>query len=454
MELKGKKVLIVGAGKTGKALMDFLVKKGAQVTLNDRKNAPADFSLPNSVVQTVWGGHPEDLFLSMDLIVLSPGVPIHLPAIQSAANHGIPVIGELELASRFLSLPVIAVTGTNGKTTTTTLTGEMLKNAGINTFVGGNIGRPLIELCASPASYQWAVLEISSFQLATAPHFHPKVAAILNIEPDHLDWHPTLEDYQQAKWAIAKNMNASDSLVLYAPLLAKRLTNLKCSILTFTDSDNNTSTAYIREGKLIWKSPTLSLVLPIHELHAQQTHILIDMLAAGLLSHAAGVPKEVISDTLRSFRGLPHRMEFAGEVGGIRFINDSKATNVDAVFWALKSLSGNVILLAGGLWKGGNLPVLFPEVKAKVKTVIAFGKSARMFRDTFHSVTRTIEVTTLADAVSTAYHLAVPGDTILLSPACASFDQFENYKERGRAFMSIVDTLSTKQNGEKHVSAQ
>ncbi len=410
--------------------------------------------MPEGAVQTVWGGHPESLFLDMDLIVLSPGVSLQVPAVQRALKRGIPVVGELELASWSMPVPTIAVTGTNGKTTTTTLVGEMLKNAGLNPFVGGNIGRPLIEICAMPGTYRWAVLEVSSFQLTTAPHFHPSAAAILNIEPDHLDWHPTYEDYVRAKWAITRNMTPKDPLVLFAPLRLKAPVGLRCPVWTFTDGGDETHSAYIQGEALHWKTGDFSLTFPIRALRAKQPPVLLDMLAAGLLAHAAGVPGKVIAETLQAFKSLPHRMESAGEVGGVRFVNDSKATNVDAVLWALKSLPGVIVWLAGGLWKGGDLSVLFPEVEKKVKALVAFGRSAPRFREAFKSLTQTLEVPTLKEAVAAAYRLARPGDTVLLSPACASFDQFESYKERGEAFKAMVEALSVKTREEDHVSAQ
>ncbi len=454
MDLKRLKVLVVGAGKTGRALVTFLVRQGARVTVNDRKHAAANGFFSDAPVKTVWGGHPEELFLSMDLIVLSPGVPLQIPAVQKAIEKGIPVIGELELASRFLSLPIIAVTGTNGKTTTTTVTGEILKNAGLRPFVGGNIGRPLIEACLNPQAYRWAVLEVSSFQLATAPHFHPKIAAILNIEPDHLDWHPTLEDYTRAKWGIARNMMAEDSLVLYAPLLSRRPTDVSCELKTFTEADDETHTAFIRGGELHWKMGEGDLSLPIRDLRVRHLPFLLDMLAGGLLALAAGVPGEVVLETLSTFESLPHRIEPVGDVNGVRFVNDSKATNVDAVLWALKSQPGNLIWLAGGLWKGGDLEVLSSLVAEKVKALVAFGESGEMFQEAFRAVTRVYRVPTLEEAVAAAYRLADSGDTVLLSPACASFDQFENYKERGRAFASAVKALSMASRRESHVSAQ
>lgn len=454
MELKGKKVLVVGAGKTGKAITDFLVKNGAHVTINDKGKKPAAFPLSDPSVETVWGGHPEDLFQGMDLIVLSPGVPLRLSPIQKAIKQGIPVIGELELASEFIDLPIIAITGTNGKTTTTTLTGEILRNAGIATFVGGNIGRPLIELCTDPGPYQWAVLEVSSFQLASTSHFHPKIAAILNIEPDHLDWHSSLEDYIRAKWSIAKNMGPDDILVLFAPLLGQKPPGIKSITYTFTNSGDEKNTAYIRDAALCWQLDNSFLKVPIQDLAVQQTHILLDMLAAGLLSGTAGVPKDIIANTLCTFQGLPHRMEIAGQINGVRFINDSKATNVDAVFWALKGLSGNIIWLAGGLWKGGNLSALTSEVEGKVKTIIAFGSSSRLFKDAFGHMTKTFEAGTLDEAVAKAFRLSAPGDTVLLSPACASFDQFKDYRERGKAFKEYVESFKTKFNEARYVSGK
>lgn len=454
MELKGKKVLVVGAGKTGKAITDFLVKNGAHVTLNDKGKKPAAYHSLDPSVETVWGGHPEDLFQGMDLLVLSPGVPLRLSPIRKAIKQGIPVIGELELASEFIDLPIIAITGTNGKTTTTTLTGEILKNSGITTFVGGNIGRPLIELCTNPGHYQWAVLEVSSFQLASAYHFHPKAAAILNIEPDHLDWHPSLEDYSRTKWSIAKNMGPNDILVLFTPLLGQKPPDIKSIIYTFTNSGDEKHTAYIKDAALCWQLDKSLLKVPIQDLAVKQTHILLDMLAAGLLSGTAGVPKDIIADTIRTFKGLPHRMEFVGQINGVRFINDSKATNVDAVFWALECLSGNIIWLAGGLWKGGELTDLTSEVERKVKAIIAFGSSSGLFKDAFEHVTKTFEACTLGEAVTKAFRLSVPGDTILLSPACASFDQFKDYKERGKAFKEYVESFKTKINEARYVSGK
>ena len=452
MQLKGKKILVVGAGKTGRALAAFLHSKGARLTLNDQKVPACPINLPTSV-KTVWGKHPEELFLNNDLVVLSPGVPLTLPPVRMAIKKGIPVIGELELATRHLSLPIIAITGTNGKTTTTTLTGEILKAAGKSPFVGGNIGKPLIELCNNNHAFDWAVVETSSFQLATAPSFHPEIAAILNIEPDHLDWHPSMEDYIQAKWTMTRQMDATNALVLYAPLQSGMPTGLTPSCHIFSASKDKNAEAFLSSMALHWRFGADEVQLPFKNLSVRGTHLYLDMLAAGLIAHLAGIPSTVITQTIQSFSGLPHRMENAGIINNIRFINDSKATNVDAVFWALKSLPGKVIWLAGGLWKGGNLEVLGSEIRKKVKVLIAFGDSAARFTNTFNTLTKTIRVITLREAVSFAYQHASPGDIILLSPACASFDQFENYKKRGETFKKIVSSLSQANEKEPHVQA-
>jgi UDP-N-acetylmuramoylalanine--D-glutamate ligase len=319
----------------------------------------------------------------------------------------------------------------------------------LDIFVGGNIGRPAIELCTAGQHHTWAVLEVSSFQLATAPHFHPAAAAILNIEPDHLDWHPSLEDYFHSKWAIARNMKSRDSLILYAPLKSRQPADLSCAVLTFSESKAPGHAAYIHRGKLSWHLPDMALTIPIRHLNISHPPLLLDMLAAGLLAHVAGVPGEIIDESLRSFRSLPHRLQSIGTVGGIHFIDDSKATNVDAVKWALKSVEGPVVWLAGGLWKGGDLSVLFPEARAKVRALVAFGRDAALFESTFQTLTRTEKVSTLKEAVDMAFQLAEPGDTVLLSPACASFDQFQNYKERGKAFASCVAALVSKTHEEK-----
>ncbi len=454
MELKGKNVLVVGAGKTGTVLAGFLIERGARVTLNDRKPHPGDFRPPHPAVETVWGGHPKDLFLSADLIFPSPGIPADLPVLEAARKQGIPVLGELELAAPFIDFPLIAITGTNGKTTTTTLVGEILKKAGFPTFVGGNIGRPLLKACMSPKDYRWGVIEVSSFQLATAPSFHPRIAAILNMEADHLDWHPTLEDYYRAKWSITRNMEPEDILVLYAPLVERRPGKIRAQIRTFTQEDNSSHSAWIANGTLCWRLGDDVLKIPAAELRVDQRHLHLDMLAAGLIAAEAGVTPEVITATLRNFQGLPHRTAFVGEINGIRFINDSKATNVDAVFWALKSLSKPIIWLAGGLWKGGDLSALDPLVKEKVKAVIAFGDSAGRFTRAFQSITPAQKVETMEEAVIAAYRLARAGDTVLLSPACASFDQFESYKERGQVFTAIVTSLKPKGDEIPYVSTE
>ncbi len=452
MELKGKNVLVVGAGKTGFALAEFLSEKGAHVILNDKRTLPEDTPMPHPSIQTVWGNHPEELFLASDAIFPSPGVPLTLPAIKRAQAAGIPVVGELELAFRFLDIPLIAITGTNGKTTTTTLVGKVLEAAGIPAFVGGNIGRPLLEACRSKGRYQWGVVEASSFQLASISSFRPRIAAILNMEPDHLDWHPTVEDYYQAKWNITKNMEREDSLILYAPLLGHQPQGMKAKILTFTHAHDASHAAWIGDTALCWSWEDKTYTLPQNQLVIHHTHIHLDMLAAGLISLSVGIPFEVIKDTFQRFHGLPHRTEFVGEIDGVRFINDSKATNVDAVVWALKSLSPSIIWLAGGLWKGGDLSCLYQPVKEKVTTLIAFGESAERFSKAFGSVVATHTVKTLEEAVRLACRIARRGDTVLLSPGCASFDQFKSYKERGTRFSSLVSSLRNQKDGMLHVS--
>lgn len=456
MELKNKRVLVVGLGRSGVASAFFLQDHGARVTVSDEKS---EAQLQNEIaalldrgISIETGQHGERTFRDQDLIVVSPGVPSDQPQLQHARSLGIPVIGEVELAFRFLEGRVIAITGSNGKTTTTALTGEILKKSGKKTLVGGNIGTPVISLVNQSTPDTLVVLEISSFQLETIQQFRPWIAAILNITPDHLDRHRTFQAYVDAKARIFENQQAGDFAVLNAddPASAALQDKVKGSLCWFSRKHSLESGAFVRDGEIIFRqSGQEQKVLSHADIQLKGLHNLENVLAAVAMSMIAGCAPEQVRRAVAEFRAVEHRLELVATVNGVAFYNDSKATNVDATVKALESFPGKIHIILGGKDKGSDYTVLNPLLRARAKRAYLIGAAAEKIASQIQSSTPLVRSGTLERAVRQAFDAASPGDVVLLAPACASFDQFENYEHRGRVFKELVLALAPVTLGER-----
>ncbi len=447
MELKGKKVLVVGLGKSGLAAALFLRHKGAQVTVSDVRSAEAlarDIpALLEEGIMVEAGGHGLLTFRRQDLIVVSPGVPLDTPELVQVKDFGLPIIGEMELAARFLKGKMLAITGSNGKTTTTALVGEILEMGGLPKLVGGNIGVPVIELVEQSNDNTWSVVEVSSFQLESTIEFHPKIAVILNITPDHLDRHATFENYARAKERIFAAMDEHDCVVLNAdnsPTVdAAARTSAK--IFWFSLEHPVDQGAWLEEGSLVFraaKDSEVEQIMPLKRIPLKGSHNVENVLAAVVASRLAGVPAETIRRAVEGFQAVEHRLEYVATVNGVEFFNDSKATNVDATAKAIAAFSSGVHLIMGGKDKGSPYTVLNDLLRERVRAVYTIGSAAAKIESQLRGVVPVLACETLAKAVSEAGGKARPGEVVLLAPACSSFDQFENYEQRGRIFKELV----------------
>jgi UDP-N-acetylmuramoylalanine--D-glutamate ligase len=448
MNLKGKRVLVVGLGKSGVASALYLESRGARVTVSDSKSeAQLREEIPalldrGIVVET--GKHGERTFRDQDLIVVSPGVPVDTLPLQNARKLNIPVIGEIELAAQSVMGKFIAITGSNGKTTTTTLAGEIIASGGAKSLVGGNIGTPAISFADQSSWDTWVVLEISSFQLETIQTFHPRIAVILNITPDHLDRHGSMENYISAKARVFENQESSDSAVLNLDndVTAKMGSGLKSKVFWFSRTKEVERGAYVRGGNIIFKDSKSVEVMPVSEISLKGSHNLENVLAAVCIGMLAGVEPEKIRRAVNQFKAVEHRLEFVTDIDGVQYFNDSKATNVDATIKALESFPKNIHLILGGKDKGSDYTVLNPLLAERVKQVYTIGAAAEKIEQHLRNTVPIVSASTLENAVRKAAQAATAGDIVLLAPACASFDQFDSYEHRGRAFKEIVQTLA------------
>jgi UDP-N-acetylmuramoylalanine--D-glutamate ligase len=447
MELKGKKVLVVGLGKSGLAAALFLRHKGAHVTVSDVRSAEAlakDVpALLEEGIMVEAGGHGLLTFRRQDLIVVSPGVPLDTPELIQVKGFGLPIIGEVELAARFLKGRMLAITGSNGKTTTTALVGEILQKAGLPTLVGGNIGVPVIELVEQSNDDTWTVLEVSSFQLESTIEFHPKIAVILNITPDHLDRHGTFENYARAKERIFASMNEHDCVVLNADNAptAEAAARTEAKTYRFSLEHPVDRGAWLREGSLVFrgsKDGEIEQIMPLKVIPLKGSHNVENVLAAVVAVRLAGVPAEVIRQGVESFQAVEHRLEFVATVNGVDFYNDSKATNVDATAKAIAAFSSGVHLIMGGKDKGSPYTILSDLLRERVRAVYTIGSAAGKIESQLRGMVPILACETLEKAVSEAATAAHPGEVVLLAPACSSYDQFENYEHRGRVFKELV----------------
>jgi UDP-N-acetylmuramoylalanine--D-glutamate ligase len=447
MDLKGKKVLVVGLGKSGLAAALFLRHKGAHVTVSDVRSAEAlgkDIpALLEEGIMVEAGGHGLLTFRRQDLIVVSPGVPMNTPELVQAKNFGRPVIGELELAAHFLKGRMVAITGSNGKTTTTTLLGEILKAAGIKTLVGGNIGVPVIELIADSTNDTWSVLEVSSFQLESTVEFHPSIAVILNITPDHLDRYGSFEEYAQAKERIFAKQDENDSVVLNADNARGADTALRAPsrVYWFSTKHAVEQGAWIEDGQVVYRSvkdAAVETVMPLKGIHLKGAHNVENVLAAMCAARQAGAPLEAIRRAIEKFKAVEHRLEYVATINGVEFYNDSKATNVDATAKAVAAFPAGIHLIMGGKDKGSPYTVLTPLLKERVLAVYTIGVAAAKIESQLRGVVPIHSCETLEKAVSAAAEAAKPGEVVLLAPACSSYDQFKNYEQRGQVFKELV----------------
>jgi UDP-N-acetylmuramoylalanine--D-glutamate ligase len=460
LEVKNRKVLVVGLAKTGVAVARFLKERGAHVTVTDLKkrdelDSYAEDALDMGISLRL-GAHEIEFFTSSDLIIVSPGVPHTITPLETARRAGIPVIGEVELAFRYIHEPIVAVTGTNGKTTTTSLIGEMLRASGREVFVGGNIGAPLIDYPDSGMRADTIVAEISSFQLDTIEHFRPKVGLLLNITEDHLDRYDDFQHYVQSKGRLFENQQSTDVAILNAKDTAmSQLEGLIASQRLYFNIDDakdertkdfvpqTRQGARIRDKEIVCSVPGKSpAILSLANFRLMGAHNLENAAAATLASLVAGGEQSGIQTALDTYEGLHHRLEPVKNVRGVQYYNDSKATNVDAVKRSLESFDSNVILIMGGRDKGGSYSILEELIKKRVKRLIVTGEARKKILNALGGLTHTEETGTLYEAIHMAHQAATPGDVVLLSPGCSSFDQFTDYTERGEAFCKAVDRLA------------
>lgn len=440
-ELKQRRVTVVGMGRSGIAAASLLAREGADVLIVDdrQKEIPASLQALGQVRVQLGAWREEDLF-SAEWVVLSPGVPLKRLPLKKLESLRIPVVGEMEFAARFLTAPLIAITGTNGKSTTTTLVGEILKGWGWKVFVGGNLGTPLSEAVGSP--WDFIVVEVSSFQLETISRFRPRIAALLNITPDHLDRYPDLSSYQKAKWRIFENQSGEDYAIVNGddPLAVPPF--LKGASILFSRTQIPQRGVYLNQGEIvsnIWGEA--EPIIRLDALKLKGAHNVENVLAAVAMTLLCGCSVECIRQTLTQFRGLPHRMEMVREAQGVKYINDSKGTNVGAVMKSLEGLTAPVILIAGGKDKEGDFTPLRELVQKKVKRLILLGEAQEKMARCFSTHPAVERVDSMAQAVARAAASAESGDIVLLSPGCASFDQFRDYQHRGEVFKQAVAGL-------------
>lgn len=437
-------MVVVGAARSGLAAAELLAKRGAAVTLTEaRESFDGMDRLKGAGVQIEAGGHRRETLAAAELVVVSPGVPLEQPVFDAPRDRGVEIIGELELASRWIRGRVLAVTGTKGKSTTTTLLGRMLTAAGRKVLVGGNIGVPLSAHVEGSTEDTVHVVEASSFQLETTTTFHPWIAVWLNFADDHLDRHPTVEAYAAAKSRIFANQTSNDWAVVNADdrTVMARSASTRARRVEFALS-GHTADGFVVDAEWIASRTVAGAqrLFPVAAVELTGRHMLNNVLAATAAASIAGVPPQAMTDALRGFHGLEHVMEPAGEIRGVRFVNDSKATNVEAAKRSIESFPG-VVAIIGGRFKGGDLRELREPLSAVGKAAVAIGEAAPLVRDALSGALPVVEAASMREAVERAYEAAAPDGVVLLAPACSSFDWFRDYAERGNAFKAEVERL-------------
>ena len=444
MEIKGKKVLVLGLARTGRECARFLAQRGASVQVTDvrseeelKQEMETLAALP---IRYFLGGEDPDWLEGVDIIVPSPGVPAENVLLKEGSRRGIKILSEIEFACRFLPAPLVAITGINGKSTTTTLVGEMLKASGAKVFVGGNIGTPLIGFVGG--DWEWGVVEVSSFQLEWIEEFRPRISVLLNLTEDHLDRYPNFRAYCQAKQRIFEAQAANDIAILSRDdrLVWEMRKRIRARVVSFGFSEVDDG-VFVAAHEMIWRDSSREEKFPLSRVKIHGVHNVENMMAAIAVAKSAGVSASAIQKVLEEFPGLEHRLEFVREKDGVRYYNDSKGTNVGAVVKSLASFSGPVILLAGGVDKGGDYGILRQEIRQKVRRLVLFGEAQEIIARALGDLTETVIVENLEAAVGDAFAHARAGEVVLLSPACSSFDMFRNYAERGQVFKSLVQAL-------------
>jgi UDP-N-acetylmuramoylalanine--D-glutamate ligase len=451
---QGKTALVVGAAKSGLAAARFLLDSGARVILTDSKPrnqleaaiAPLlqDFNKSGKLVLH-FGNHPPEIFRGCDFVVVSPGVPLALPVFETSRRAGIPVIAEVELAGRHLQGRIVAITGSNGKTTTTALVAALLAGAGFKAHAAGNIGTPLISFVRDSSSEDLYSVELSSFQLEGIDAFRPFIASILNLTPDHLDRYAGFEQYIEAKRRIFMNQTRSDFSVLNADDTRTRsmAAGVCAKPVLFSRRETLSCGAFLRGEFVVFRDEGGEKELfPVSAVALKGAHNLENVLAASAMAILAGAQPESLEEHIRNFKGVEHRIEWVLEARGVQYYNDSKATNVDATIKSIEAFPGNILLIAGGRDKAGDFSLLRELVRQRVKHLVLIGEAAEKIKRALSNTTEISEAETMQEAVSICSRTAQPGDVVLLAPACASFDMFQNYEHRGRAFKDAVRQIT------------
>jgi UDP-N-acetylmuramoylalanine--D-glutamate ligase len=443
-DFSGQRVVVIGAGLSGQALVRFLLQRGATVALSDQRAAERIDGLEKLrqlPIRLDFGGHDLDLFEQADLVAVSPGVPLDSAPLQRAASCNIPLLGEVELAAREIEAPLIAITGTNGKSTTTSLIGAIMRAWGKNTFVGGNLGTPLVEACGE--HYEVLAVELSSFQLETIERFHPRFGLLLNLSADHLDRYPDLASYYRTKLQLFRNMTASDYAILNAddPEVCRLAKEIRATKVWFSASGAAVRGIVRTPGQLLWNWNGAQVSLPLNLLQLTGEHNIENAMAALIPPLLQGCPAGQAWRAVCAFTGLEHRMQLVRRLNGVTWYNDSKGTNVGSVQKSLAGLQPPVTLIAGGKDKGGDYAPLRPLLTEKVATLILIGEAAQRMATELSGTCQIRLAATLAAAVEQAHEVTPAGGTVLLSPACSSFDMFRNYQERGQDFVRLVGQL-------------
>jgi UDP-N-acetylmuramoylalanine--D-glutamate ligase len=448
MDFQNKKISVIGAARSGAAVAKLLMSHGAKVFVSDsasKDKLQSQISyLQSSGIEFEAGGHSEIIY-ACDLMVISPGVPSNAPVVLEAQKRSIKIVSELEVGSWFCKAPIAAITGSNGKTTTTTLTGRILENAKKKHVVAGNIGTAFSSVVLGLAETDIAVLEVSSFQLDHIEKFRPRISVLLNITPDHMDrYDHSMEKYSASKARVFENQVVDDLLIYNADdeWTNKVIAKAKCRTIGFSTKMILSEGAFIEDGTLVTVlNGVRSEIIATDKIFIRGIHNLYNSMAAALAGVALGVEPSSICSTLETFEGVEHRLEFVREVNGVRYYNDSKATNVDSVWYALQAFKEQIVLFLGGRDKGNDYSRLIDLVKNNVRAIVAIGESADKVEQAFKGITVVSKAASIDEAVSTAHFLASPGDVVLLSPACASFDWFTNYEHRGQVFKELVKNL-------------
>ena len=446
-----RRIVVLGAGESGFGAAVLAKDKGFDVFLSDSGSIASKYRdrLVAEGIAFEEGGHSMERILAADEIIKSPGIPLEAPVVKDALAKHIPLISEIEFAGRYTDSKMVCITGSNGKTTTTMLIHHILTHAGVDASLAGNVGKSLAYQVARDP-HKVYVVELSSFQLDNMYDFKANIAVMLNITPDHLDrYDHKMQNYINAKFRILQNMTPTDTFIFWKddPVISEQLRHIStdASLLPFSETPEEGSAAYIdAENELVFNTPVESMAMPRADLALNGLHNVFNSLAAGLSACICDVSKDAIREALADFSGVEHRLEFTADIDGVRCINDSKATNVNSCFYALESMTAPTVLILGGKDKGNDYSEILPLVKEKVKAIVAMGTDNAKIVDFFKDVVPVTDTHTLDDAIEACRRIAVTGDTVLLSPCCASFDLFSSYEDRGRKFKAAVRELKNK----------